>query len=288
MALTTTCPMDCPDSCALEVEVQDGRVQTIRGGHDHPNTAGFICSKVAHFRRRLEHPDRLLYPMRRTGEKGEGRFARISWDEAIGEIAERFQDIRQQWGGEAIVPFHYGGSNGLLTDGLMDALFFDRIGASGLDLTICAVPTTEVAQGMYGRIPGVAFEDFPQARCIIIWGANPKASNIHLVPYLRQAKRNGAFIATVDPRDNFSANEVDLHLPVRPGTDLATGFGHDRSLAMGRALGYRVPRPAHLWPGGAVCRGREVVLGPGCRGDRRGRGGDRVGWLAPSLRLNRP
>ncbi len=212
--------MDCPDSCALEVEVQDGRVQTIRGGHDHPNTAGFICSKVAHFRRRLEHSDRLLYPMRRTGEKGEGRFARISWDEAIGEIAERFQDICQQWGGEAIVPFHYGGSNGLLTDGLMDALFFDRIGASRLDLTICAVPTTEVAQGMYGRIPGVAFEDFPQARCIIIWGANPKASNIHLVPYLRQAKRNGAFIATVDPRANFSANEVDLHLPVRPGTDL--------------------------------------------------------------------
>jgi anaerobic selenocysteine-containing dehydrogenase len=212
--------MDCPDSCALEVEVVDGRVQAIRGGLDHPNTAGFICSKVANFSRRLEHPDRLLYPMRRTGEKGQGRFSRISWNEAIGEIAERLQDIRQRWGGEAIVPFHYGGSNGLLTDGLMDALFFERVGASGLDLTICAVPTTEVAQGMYGRIPGVAFEDFSQAKCIIIWGANPKASNIHLVPYLRQAKRNGAFIATVDPRNNFSANEVDLHLPVRPGTDL--------------------------------------------------------------------
>ncbi len=220
MTETTTCPMDCPDSCALEVEVDDGRVTAIGGGQDHPNTSGFICSKVANFTRRLEHRDRLLQPMRRVGRKGEGRFEQISWEDALGEIAERFQDIRERWGGEAIAPFHYGGSNGLLTDSLMDALFFDRLGASKLDLTICAVPTTEVAKGMYGKIPGVAFEDFPRARCILIWGANPKASNIHLVPYLRQAKRHGAFIATVDPRNNFSANETDLHLPVRPGADL--------------------------------------------------------------------
>ena len=118
------------------------------------------------------------------------------------------------------MPFHYGGSNGMLTDGLLDALFFRRLGASRLDLTICAVPTTEVARGMYGRMPGVAFEDFSDARFIVIWGANPKASNIHLVPYLREAKRRGAFIATVDPRRNFSPAEVDLHLGLRPGTDL--------------------------------------------------------------------
>jgi len=192
----------------------------IRGGQDHPNTAGFICSKVANFRRRLEHPDRLLHPMRRVGEKGEGKFAPISWDEALAEITERFQGIRQEWGGEAIAPFHYGGSNGLLTDGLLDDLYFRSLGASKLDLTICAVPTTEVATGMYGKIPGVAFEDFPSADCIIIWGANPKASNIHLVPYLKQAKKKGAFIATVDPRANFSDGEVDLHLGVRPCTDL--------------------------------------------------------------------
>jgi anaerobic selenocysteine-containing dehydrogenase len=216
----TSCPMDCPDTCALEVQVVEGRVTRIGGRRDHPDTAGFICGKIANFARRLEHEDRILYPMRRVGAKGEGRFSRISWDEAISEIAEKYKTIRDRWGGEAIVPFHYGGSNGLLTDSLIDALFFDRLGASRLDLTICAAPTTAVAQEMYGRMPGVAFADYPEARCIVIWGANPKASNIHLVPYLREAKRRGCFIATVDPRQNFSDSEVDLHLPVRPGADL--------------------------------------------------------------------
>ena len=212
--------MDCPDACALEVMVQDGRVQKIGGGRSHPDTAGFICSKVAGFHRRLEHEDRLLYPMRRVGAKGEKRFERISWDDAVAEVIEKFEAIRSEWGGEAIVPFHYGGSNGWLTDDLVDHLFFHRLGASRLEKTICAAPTTEVARGMYGRMPTVAFEDFTQARCIVIWGANPKASNIHLVPYLREAKSRGTFIAVVDPRRNFSDAEVDLHLPVLPGTDL--------------------------------------------------------------------
>jgi len=200
--------------------VQEGRVQKIGGGRNHPDTAGFICSKVAGFHRRLEHEDRLLYPMRRVGAKGEGSFERITWGEAVTEITQRFGDIRDQWGGEAIVPFHYGGSNGYLTDDLLDALFFRKLGASQLEKTICAAPTTEVAKGMYGRMPTVAFEDFPRARCIVIWGANPKVSNIHLVPYLREAKSRGTFIATVDPRRNFSDSEVDLHLPILPGTDL--------------------------------------------------------------------
>ena len=212
--------MDCPDACALEVEVEDGRVSKIGGRRDHPDTAGFICSKVAKFGQRLEHEDRLLYPMRREGPKGEGRFVRIGWDEAIAEIVEKYTEIRDRWGGEAIVPFHYGGSNGLLTDSLIDALFFERLGASRFELNICAAPTTAVAMGMYGKMPGVAFADYPEADCIVIWGANPKASNIHLAPYLMEAKRRGAFIAIVDPRRNFSNGEFDLHLPVRPGTDL--------------------------------------------------------------------
>jgi anaerobic selenocysteine-containing dehydrogenase len=216
----TTCVMDCPDSCALDVEVEDGRVLSIAPGADHPDTAGFICSKVANFSRRLYHADRVLHPMRRVGAKGEGRFERVSWDAAIDEITTRFREIAAEHGAEAILPFHYGGSNGMLSDELLDYLYFARLGASRLEKTICAVPATEVAVGMYGKMPGVAFADYVNARCIVIWGANPRGSNIHLLPYLREAKRRGATIFSVDPRRRLSAAEHDLHLPVLPGQDL--------------------------------------------------------------------
>ena len=132
----------------------------------------------------------------------------------------RFKTIIQQWGGEAILPYHYGGSNGFLADEFIDNFYFATLGASRMAKTLCAAPSTAVAQDMYGRMPGVAFEDYVHAKCIIIWGANPKATNIHLVPLLRQAKKNGAFIAVVNPMKTFSDHEIDLHLPVYPGTDL--------------------------------------------------------------------
>lgn len=216
----THCTMDCPDTCSLAVTVTNGRVQKIQGSHNHPITDGFICDKVARFDRRLYHEDRLLYPLRRSGRKGTGQFVRISWEEAIEEITSRFKAIIQQWGGEAILPYHYGGSNGLLGEKFLDELYFATLGASRIAKTLCAAPSTEVASGMYGRMPGVAFEDYPLAKCIVIWGANPRATNIHLVPLLRQAKKNGAFIITVNPTQTFSAQEVDLHLPVFPGADL--------------------------------------------------------------------
>lgn len=216
----TTCTMDCPDTCGLEVTVIDGKIQRIRGTQDHPTTNGFICDKVSRFDRRVYHEDRLLSPMRRRGRKGSGEFVRISWDEAIMEITDRFKSILRQWGGEAILPYHYGGSNGLLGDKCLDDFYFATLGASRMAKTLCAAPSTEVATGMYGKMPGVAFEDYPHARSIIIWGANPKATNIHLVPQLRQAKKNGAFIAVVNPVQTFSAQEVDLHLSVFPGADL--------------------------------------------------------------------
>jgi anaerobic selenocysteine-containing dehydrogenase len=225
----THCVMDCPDVCGLEVEVEDGLVTRIgadaRGGEAaHPDTGGFICDKIAHFGKRLYHESRVLHPMRRVGPKGEARFERIGWDEAIDEIVATLTTIKERWGGEAILPYHYGGSNGKLSDELIDHLFFARLGASRLAKTICASPTGAVASGMYGKMPGVAFSDYPLAKAIVIWGANPKASNIHLVPYLKKAKANGAFIATVDPRRNFSSREVDLHLGVRPGTDLVVAL----------------------------------------------------------------
>ena len=222
---STTCPLDCPDTCSLAVTVEDDRITEIAAGDSHPTTRGFICSKVRRFDRRVYHPDRLLYPMRRVGPKGEGAFQRISWDDAIAEVNGRFRDIVDEWGGEAILPYNYGGSNGILTDGFVDDLYFARLGASRNQKTLCAAPTTSVAVGMYGKMPGVAYQDFPDAKCIIIWGMNPKASSVHLVPFLREAKRNGAFIATIDPRRNFSSKEIDLHLPVMPGADLPLALG---------------------------------------------------------------
>lgn len=224
--ITTICTMDCPDSCALTVTVANGTIRKIAGSRDgHPDTDGFICRKVGQFARRVYHKDRVLYPMRRTGPKGTVQFSRISWAEAAGEIAHRFQEIRRQWGGEAILPFHYGGSNGLLGDEFLDHYFFARLGASRCEKTLCAAPTTAVAVDMYGKMPGVAYQDYPNARFILIWGANPKVSHIHLMPYLRRARRNGAFIAVVDPRKNYSDGEVDLHLPVYPGADLPLALG---------------------------------------------------------------
>ncbi|MGH1365374.1 MAG: molybdopterin-containing oxidoreductase family protein [Calditrichia bacterium] len=222
----TTCVMDCPDTCALDVTVDDGKITAIRGARGrHPDTAGFICTKVSRYHKRIYHPDRLKYPMRRVGEKGRGEFERISWDDAISEITERFRKISARWGGEAIFPYHYGGSNGLLADEFMDHLYFSRLGASRCMKTLCAAPTTAVASGMYGKMPGVAFEDYLKAKFILVWGANPKVSNIHLMPYLRKAKRAGAFVAVVDPRRNFSEDEVDMHLPVMPGGDLPLALG---------------------------------------------------------------
>ncbi len=220
VVLQSACPMDCPDTCSLEVEVRQGRVHEIRGSHVNPNTQGFICSKVAQFTKRLYSPDRLLHPMKRTGSKGSGRFSPITWEEATSIICDKFHAIVKTHGGEAILPFSYGGSNALLGQDTSDRAFFAKLGASRLARTVCAAPSTAAALGMYGKMPGTAFEDYAHAKCILIWGANPKASNIHLVPYLKKAKSKGAKIAIIDPKLNFSQREYDLHLPVFPGTDL--------------------------------------------------------------------
>jgi anaerobic selenocysteine-containing dehydrogenase len=208
----------------LDVIVAEGKITRIQAApaetSGHPNTQGFICDKVGKFDRRVYHDTRILHPQRRVGPKGEARFERISWDEAISTIVERFRAIVERWGGEAILPYHYDGSNGLLSHEFLDAYFFAKLGASRLARTLCAAPATAVAMGMYGKMPGVAFQDYPNARAILVWGANPKYSNIHLVPYLRQAKKSGAFVAMIDPIRNFSSGEIDLHLPVYPGADL--------------------------------------------------------------------
>jgi anaerobic selenocysteine-containing dehydrogenase len=257
-ALHSVCPLDCPDRCSLEVSVENGRVTSITGSRVHPLTDGFICAKVRDFPRRVYGPDRLLYPMRRTGPKGSGRFERVSWDDAVGTIARKFTDILGRRGGEAILPFYYGGSNGLLTQGTTDERLFRSIGASRLARTVCAAPTGVVTDALYGKMASVDLPDFALAKFIIIWGANPKHSNIHLMPYLKAAREAGGRVALIDPRRTMSGQYVDMHLPVLPGTDGAVALamiGHleragavDRAFLEKHAVGWeRVLERARSW-----------------------------------------
>jgi anaerobic selenocysteine-containing dehydrogenase len=223
--LPSVCPMDCPDRCSLEIGLSGGKVVSIGGSSLHAVTAGIICTKVRRFARRLYGPDRILYPMHRTGPKGSGEFTRITWQAAVEEMAERLKRICAADGPEAILPFAYGGSNGLLTHEFVDAWFFRRLGASRCLRTLCAASTTLALSAVYGLMPGTAMEDFPDARFILLWGANPQNSNIHLVPYLKEARRRGSKIGLVDPRRMLGPDLVDIHLQPRPGTDGALALG---------------------------------------------------------------
>jgi anaerobic selenocysteine-containing dehydrogenase len=234
--LTSACPLDCPDACSLEVTVAGGKVTKIDGGRANPVTRGYICAKVRRFPEHVHGEDRLRQAARRVGKKGEGRFEPVTWDEALGLVARKLLSVRDEQGGEAILPFSYGGSNGYLSQDTTDARLFYRLGASRLARTVCAAPTGAAAKGLYGKMPGVAYPDYAHARLIVIWGANPSASGIHLVPYLQEAQKRGARLVVIDPRRTPLARRADLHLAVRPGTDLPVALSLLRWLvAEGRA-----------------------------------------------------
>jgi anaerobic selenocysteine-containing dehydrogenase len=226
----SACPLDCPDACSLEVRVTDGRVVKVDGSRLNPVTQGYICAKVRRVPEHLYGPDRLLYPARRVGPKGAGEFARISWEEALELAVARLREARDRWGGESLLPFYYGGSNGLLTQDTTDARFFNRLGASRMARTVCAAPSGRAATGLYGRMAGVALPDFRHARLIVLWGVNPSASGIHAVPYLQEAQKAGARLVVIDPRRTPLAKKADLHLAVRPGSDLALALAAIRWL----------------------------------------------------------
>jgi anaerobic selenocysteine-containing dehydrogenase len=216
----SVCPLDCPDRCSLDVTVDGGRVVKIDGSDRFPFTAGFICAKVRRFDRRVASPERLLHPLKRVGPKGSRRYERIGWDEAVGTIAARFSEIARTLGPEAILPYHYDGSNGLLTSGSMDARFWNRLGASRLARTFCAANTGAAWEAVLGDLPSADQADVEHSDAIVLWGVNPSASGIHLVPLVRKARAAGAFLAVVDPRRTPLAREADLHLPVEPGADV--------------------------------------------------------------------
>src|SRR5262249_5158186 len=215
----SVCPLDCPDTCSLTVTIEEGRITTVDGSHRNPLTDGCICAKVRRYPERIYSPLRVRHPQRRVGAKGEARFERIGWDDAIGLIAERFRRIIAEDGAEAILPYHYGGSNGVFGEGAADARFFHRLGGSELLKTICASPPRTVARAVYGTMGGRPPGDYAQARAIILWRVNPSATSIHLVPHVRAAQKAGAFIAAIDPRRTPLARSAALHLAPRPGSD---------------------------------------------------------------------
>jgi anaerobic selenocysteine-containing dehydrogenase len=224
----TACPLDCPDSCTLDVTIEQGRILKIDGGDANPVTRDFICAKVRQFGERVYGEDRVLYPAVRKGAKGQGTFTRVTWDEALDLIAERMTAIKTERGGEAILPFYYGGSNGLLTQNTNDAELWRRFGTSRLATTVCAAPTGAANLALYGKMAGVVYQDYPQAKLIVLWGVNPAASGIHLIPYVREAQAAGAKLVVIDPRATSLAKKADLHLAVAPGTDLPVALALHR------------------------------------------------------------
>ena len=222
------CPHDCPDACSVMITVEDGRATKIAGNPEHPVTRGFLCGKVAKYLDRVYSPDRVLYPMKRVapkGRHGDGVFRRITWDEAIDEIVLRLNRVSEKFGPEAILPYSYGGNLGLLNGGSMDYRFFHRIGASQLHRSICSETGGVAMISTYGRKIGTEPEQFRQSKYIIAWGANIHGNNIHLWPFIEEARRDGAKLVVIDPYRTRTAAAADWHLPINPGTDVALAMG---------------------------------------------------------------
>ncbi len=214
----------------LDVTLRSGRITKIDGSKDNHITNGYICAKVRGFHERVYGDDRLLYPSVRRGPKGSGQFKRVTWDTALDLIADKMREARDTSGAETILPLCYGGSNGFMTQDYADAILFRRLRTSRLLRTVCAAPTGAASMGLYGKMASVSYEDYPSAKLIIIWGVNPGVSGIHLMPFLKQARDNGAYVVVLDPRATTVARQADLHLAVKPGTDLPVALAIHRYL----------------------------------------------------------
>ena len=222
------CPHDCPDTCALLVTVQGQRVLRIAGDPDHPTTHGALCTKVSRYAERTWHPERVLQPLLRVGPKGSGRFEPIGWDDALDRIAARLTAVAAR-DPQAILPYSYAGTMGLVQGEGMAARFFHKLGASRLDRTICANAGGEALTATYGGKLGMHVEHFAESRLILVWGSNSITSNLHFWTFAQQAKRAGAKLVCIDPRRTETADKCHQHIALRPGTDgaLALGLMHE-------------------------------------------------------------
>ena len=222
------CPHDCPDTCALRVTVAEGRVVRVQGDPDHPPTHGVLCNKVSRYPERTHSPDRVLHPLRRVGPKGSGRFERIGWDEALDSIAARLKPIAAR-APQAVLPYSYAGTMGLVQGEAMALRFFHKLGASFLDRTICSSAGGEALAMTYGGKVGMHVEHYVDSKLIVIWGSNPITSSVHFWTFAQEAKRRGAKLWSIDPRRSETAEKCHRHLALLPGTDgaLALAVMHE-------------------------------------------------------------
>ena len=245
------CPHDCPDTCAMLVTVEGGRAVKVQGHPDHPPTHGALCTKVSRYTERTYHPERLLHPLKRSGPKGSGQFVRISWEEALDTVAARLKTVAGPGGGnaEAVMPYSYAGTMGMLQGESMAGRFFHRLGASLLDRTICSSAGGEALAATYGAKIGMHVEHFAESRLIVIWGSNSITSSVHFWTLAQAAKRAGAKLVCIDPRRTDTAARCHEHIALLPGTDgaLALGLMHEL-VANGWLDADYVERHTEGWP----------------------------------------
>jgi len=225
------CPHDCPDTCALLTTVENGRAVKVQGNPDHKHTDGVLCTKVSRYTERTYSPERLMFPLKRSGPKGSGQFVQVTWEEAIADIAAKLKTIAAH-NPEAILPYSYGGTMGWVQSESMASRFFHKIGASLLDRTICASAGGEGLVYTLGGKFGMQTEFFSESKLIVIWGSNSITSNIHFWRRAQEAKRNGAKLICIDPRHSETAEKCHVHLAIQPGTDAALALAVMRELVV--------------------------------------------------------
>ena len=242
------CPHDCPDTCAMRVTVQGGRVVRVQGDAEHPATRGALCTKVSRYAERTYHPERVLQPLKRVGPKGSGRFEPVPWDAALDDIAQRLKRIASR-DPQAVLPYSYAGTMGLLQGESMAGRFFHKLGASRLDRTICSSAGGEALAATYGAKVGMHVEHYAESKLILIWGSNSIASNLHFWTLAQQAKRDGAKLVCIDPRRSETADKCHEHLGLLPGSDGALALGLMHELIRHDWLDHDyLARYVHGWP----------------------------------------
>src|SRR5215472_5700490 len=255
------CTLDCPDTCSLTVTVEDDRILKVKGSYALPYTEGVICNKVARASAEFVHGEgRLLWPLRRVGPRGSGRFERIAWDEALNEIHHRVEAVIERYGRQAVMPLNYAGPHGMLAMDSMSLRFFHRLGASLLyRRALCGGVRSEAWAGTYGAVPGIGPEAAANAALNIVWGNNATVSNLHLVREIRKAQRKGGRLVVIDPLRTKIAEQAQLHLKLQPGTDVLLAFAvatelarleaHDLSFIAEHVSGYdEFMALARAWP----------------------------------------